>query len=1057
MQICPDCGEENPPRFRLCGFCGSALAPELPAQEVRKTVTIVFSDLKDSTKLGEALDPESLREVMTRYFDEMRGVLEEHGGRVEKYIGDAVMAVFGLPRVHEDDALRAVRAAAGMKQALERINEEIERRWGVRLTNRTGVNTGEVIAGDPTLGQRLVVGDAVNTAARLEQAAPALEILIGEPTYRLVHDAVEVEAVEPLELKGKGELVHAYRLLGVDQVATRAMTGTPFVGREKELRQLREELELATGTRSCRVVTLFADAGAGKTRLTDELVRDVGDDVLSLRGRCLPYGKGITFWPLVEIVRETAGIAERDSPETARSKLAELVGPDGAAIEERLASAIGLSDAEFQLDELFWGARKLFERLAGDRPLLLLFDDIHWAELAFLDLVEQLGTTIEGPVLIVCGSRPDLVEIRPAWGTGAESSRIELGPLTAAESIRVLESRLGGGALPDELAGRIVAAAEGNPLYVEQLSSMLVDDGSIRQEDGRWVTKGELQDIALPPTIHALLTARLDLLSPELRAVVGPASVIGLTFAVDALAALVPDSVADTLDGHLAVLTQKHLIRGHDSAGEGERAFRFDHILIKDTAYNALLKRVRATHHEQFADWAERVNQERNRATEYEEIVGYHLEQAHHYLDELGPLDEHGRQLGDRASSLLRSAGRRAFARNDMAAAANLLRRAVELHPERDSRRLELLPDLGEALAEIGELAWAEVYLTEAIDAAAALGDERLAAEAELGRLVIRRFSERLDTWTDNVLAEAERAIPIFEQLGDHAALARAWRVIMNANGVAYRFGEAAGAALRASEHAELAGDGRLQARAVSGYAMTALHGPTPVPEAIARCEEVLSRTTGDKRLEGLTMCLLAQLRAMQGEFDVARGLYAKGRALLEEIRAKLIAANTVLNAATVEMLAGELPAAERELRATYELLAEMDEMYLRPTVAAYMAQVLSAQGRFLEAEAYADIARRVATEDDIGSQALWRSVRARIIARDERFDDAVDLALEAVTLLRRTDGLVGQADALIVLADALLAAGRPDEAEKARAEALELYGRKGSVVLAETTSTTQS
>ncbi|HET7857119.1 MAG TPA: adenylate/guanylate cyclase domain-containing protein [Gaiellaceae bacterium] len=1049
MQICPNCGEENPPRFRLCGFCGAALAPEFAAPEVRKVVSIVFSDLKGSTNLGEALDPESLREVMTRYFDEMRDILEEHGGRVEKYIGDAIMAVFGLPRAHEDDALRAVRAAFEMKQALAVLNDELDRRWGVRLTNRTGVNTGDVVAGDPTTGQRLVIGDAVNVAARLEQAAPALEILVGEPTYRLVRGGVEVEPVEPLELKGKSERVPAYRLLGVKAAAERERTlDSPFVGRDAELRQLRDELELATGMRSCRVVTLLADAGVGKSRLTDELVDAEADRRLVLRGRCLPYGKGITFWPLVEIVREAAQIAERDSPGTARGKLAALVGDDGAAIEERIASAVGLSDAEFPLEEIYWGVRKLFERLSAERTLLVLIEDIHWAELAFLDLIEQVGHTLRGPALILCGSRPDLLDVRPGWGTAENASVIELAPLSAADSLRVIEGRLGGGILPNDVAGRIIAAAEGNPFYVEQLASMLVDEGVLRREEGRWAVAQELRELSLPPTIQALLTARLDLLDDAERTVIASASVIGLSFAVEALAELVPEPVRDRLDEHLRALVEKHLIRPEARSGGDEPFYRFDHILIRDNAYQALLKRTRATLHEQFATWAERVNAERNRAAEYEELVGYHLEQAHLYLAELGPLDDHGLRLGERASVLLASAGRRAFARNDMAAAATLLRRAVQLRPERDPERLALLPDLGEALTDTGELAWAELFLTEAIDAAKELGDERLAAEAELGILVIRRFAERLDTWTANVLAATERAIPIFEQRGDDGSLARAWRLIANANGVASRFGEAAEAAQRAGEHARRAGDRRLQTRAASGYAMTALYGPTPVADAIARCEQVLEETWGDKRLEGVVMCLLAPLRAMQGDFDAARGLYSKGRALLEEIGATLIAANTALNGATVEMLAGDPTAAERELRATYELLAEMDEAYLRPTVAAYLAEALSAQGRFLESEAYAQIARQVAAEDDIGSQALWRSVRAKILAQDEDYDGAIDLALEAVELLRGTDGIVGQADAMIVLADALQMAGRRSEADEVRAGALALYEQKGNAVL---------
>lgn len=314
MQICPNCGEENPAKFRLCGFCGSPLAPQLPAQEVRKTVTIVFSDLKGSTAMGEKLDSEAVREVMSRYFDEMKAALERHGGTVEKYIGDAIMAVFGLPRVHEDDALRAVRAAAEMRDHLAALNDELEERWGVTVGNRTGVNTGEVVAGDPTTGQRLVTGDTVNTAARLEQAAPTSQVLLGDTTYRLVRHAVEVEEVEPLELKGKAERVPAYRLVEVREAETiDRRRDSPLVGRERELDLLSGELAAATRDRSCRMVTIVAQAGVGKSRLIEEFGRSAtASDARLLRGRCLPYGRGITFWPLVEIVRGAAAIADED-------------------------------------------------------------------------------------------------------------------------------------------------------------------------------------------------------------------------------------------------------------------------------------------------------------------------------------------------------------------------------------------------------------------------------------------------------------------------------------------------------------------------------------------------------------------------------------------------------------------------------------------------------------------------------------------------------------------------------------------------------------------------
>jgi len=419
VRTCPNCGEENSERFRLCGFCGAPLVPAMPHQEVRKTVTIVFSDLESSTALAESIDPESLREIMNRYFGAMRDVLERHGGVVEKYIGDAIMAVFGLPRVHEDDAVRAVRAAADMQRALARLNEELEAGWGVRLANRTGVNTGEVIAGDPAAGQRLVTGDAVNVAARLEQAAPAMQVLLGERTHRLIRHRADVAELPPLSLRGKTGQVRAYRLVAVHGTERQVHDArrTEIVGRGIEAARLVQGFQAVVSTRSSALITVLGEAGIGKSRLVAEFARQVGEAAQVLRGRCLAYGRGITFWPLVEIVGQAAGIAEDDLPAAARAKLAAVFGDDGAAdAADRVASAIGLSDRQFPVEEVYWGTRKLFERLGRVRPLVVVFEDIHWAEAALLDLIARVvDTAADTPLLVVCAARPELSERRPDW------------------------------------------------------------------------------------------------------------------------------------------------------------------------------------------------------------------------------------------------------------------------------------------------------------------------------------------------------------------------------------------------------------------------------------------------------------------------------------------------------------------------------------------------------------------------------------------------------------------------------------------------------------------
>ncbi|MGE5689939.1 MAG: ATP-binding protein [Pseudomonadota bacterium] len=1039
MVRCPSCGEENPDRFRLCGFCGTPLAPTLPPQETRKTVTVVFSDLKGSTALGERLDSEALREVMSRYFEEMSGALELHGGTIEKYIGDAIMAVFGLPRIHEDDALRAVRAAAEMKRRLALLNDELEERWGVSLANRTGVNTGEVVAGDGATGQRLVTGDTVNVAARLEQAAPTREILIGDATYRLVRDAVEVEPVEPLELKGKSDRVPAYRLVSVLEVAaTERRHRTPFVGREDELRTLGRSFAESVEARAGRTVTVLADAGVGKSRLVEEFRASVEGEALVLRGRCLPYGRGITFWPLGEIVRAAAAIRDEDSPEQASAKVLALVGGD-ARVADRVASALGLVDRQFPAEETFWAAARLFEAIARERPVVAVWEDVHWAEATLLDLVERVAASVAAPLLLLCTGRPAFLELRPG---GLRGETLDLQPLDAGDSERVIDGLLGEAGLVGEVRQRIVASSEGNPLYVEQMLSMLIDGGRLRREGDRWVPTEALDEVPVPPTIQALVGARLDLLTPEEKAVVESASVIGQQFTADALEELVPDALKGRTGGLLAGLAQKRLV----AAGDGD--YRFAHIVIRDAAYGEMLKRTRATLHERFADWGERVNRDRDRAAEYEEILAYHLEQAYRYRAELGPVDDHGRGLAGRAGTKLASAGQRAFAREDMPAAANLLRRAVELLPEDAPERLALLPDLGEALTQVGEFAWAELFLDEAVERAERAADPGTAAEARLSQLSMRRYSggDEAD-WSAAVQDEVERSVSLFEQASDDRRLARAWRLAMFAYGVSYRFGDAVAAAQRAAMHARRVHDGRLEAVAASTSAIAALYGPTPAAEAIALCEDALAQTSSNRKVYGFVTLLKAPLHAMLGDFETGRALYRDAAAALHESGARIYAARISLESSIVELLAGDPEAAERELRRDYETLEAMDERYLRPTVAAQLAHVLCLLGRLDEAERFAAVAQELAAEDDLASQALWRTAAAAVLAHQGAPEAAVGLAGTAVDLFGHTDALVGYGQALEVHAAALLASDREEDGRAALAAAAAVYARKGNVV----------
>ncbi len=1048
MKVCANCGEENPERFRLCGFCGTPFAATEASQEVRKTVTVVFWDLVGSTSLGESMDSESLREILHRYFEAMQAVLERHGGAVEKFIGDAIMAVFGLPRLREDDAVRAVRAALEMQAALATLNVELEKGWGIALANRTGVNTGEVVAGDVTAGQRLVTGDTVNVAARLEQTAGPGEVLLGELTYRLVRDVVEVDAVAPLDLKGKSEPVPAYRLIGfADTASAPAQPRGPLVGREDELQLLLDSFSETTSQAKGRLATIFGSPGMGKSRLVEELVGRVGNEATVVRGRCLSHGRGITFWPIIEIVRKAAGILEDDPPGVARSKIASLAPND--AVARRIASAVGLSREEFPVEETFWGVRKLLETMAAARPLAVVFEDIHWAESTMLDLVEHILGSAERPILLVCLARHELLDIRPAWDKLPGSAVVSLEPLSAGEAARVAENLLGSTELDPHVRVRIVEAAEGNPLFVEQMLSMMVDEGALRQENGRWIPVGSVEEISVPPTIQALLASRLDLLGPEERAVIEAASVAGLVFPEDALHELVSEDVATQLEKIIRSLCRKHLVQtGVESIGSGAH-YRFAHVLVREAAYQGMLKRTRATLHERFVVWADRVNSDRDRAVEFEEILGYHLEQAYSNLNELGPLDDHGLELGRRASQRLSSAGRRAFARGDMPAAANLLRRAAMVLPERDPFRLELIPDLGEALLEVGEFPWAELFLEEAIDAPRD-GDGLGAALAGLLLLRLKGQAGSAERWSERLVEEASRTISASDAPGDDAMLASIWRLLAWAHGTSCRWGLATAAAENAIEHARRANDARQIRRAGAQYAIAALHGPTPVPEAIRRCEEIASEAQGDRRTQALVISHLAALLAMRGDFEEARRLYLDAQAMLGELGPTVVGASTSLATSCVERLAGDLAAAERELRRDYDALTELGEKYLLSTVAAELARVLYDQERFGEAEQMSRHAQKLADADDIASQTLWRTVYAKILARKGNRDAALILMGEAVELLKPTDSVVAQAGTLVDLAEVLRRTGRGKDADEVLDDAVALLEAKENLVAAE-------
>ena len=661
---------------------------------MRKTITVVFADIVGSTALGEQLDAESLRRVIGRYFGEMSAVLERHGGNVEKFIGDAVMAVFGIPVVREDDALRAVRAAAEMRVALTSLNEELEREHGVSIQVRIGVNTGEVVAGDPAGGQRFATGDAVNVAARLEQAAGPGEILIGESTHRLVRHAVRVELIEPLAVKGKGNAVAAARLVAVPGVAGHRL-GTPIVGRNDELAFLSRTFDRVVSEQACCLMTVLGSAGVGKSRLIQEFLHRRAEEATVLRGRCLSYGDGITFWPIKNVITEAAGLTGAESPESARAKIRSLIetAPDADLVVDRVADAVGVAESVPGLRGTAWAFGRFFDELARRRPLVVVLDDIHWGEPTFLDLVEAIAAeSRQAPILLLCMARPDLIELRPAWGERAlNASRLSLATLRDDASEQLVTNLLGMSAATPSVRRRVTEVAEGNPLFVEEMVAMLVDEGLLR----------DVSTISLPPTIQALLGARLDQLVREDRAVLERGSVEGKLFHLGAVVALSPAEERPQVDERLRRLLEREFLQPGRAGFVGEQAFRFRHQLLRDVAYESLPKAARSELHERFAGWLE--GKAASRDQEFDEILGHHLQQAYTYRSDLGPLDDRGRALAARAGHHLGSAGSRAYARGDMSATRKLLSRALALLPKDGPARVDLARKLDDARFDLGE------------------------------------------------------------------------------------------------------------------------------------------------------------------------------------------------------------------------------------------------------------------------------------------------------------------------------------------------------------------
>lgn len=948
MIVCANCGHASADGFKFCPECGAPHQASAPAREVRKVVTIVFCDLTGSTALGDRTDPEALRSTMRGYYEEMRTILERHGGTVEKFVGDAVMAVFGVPVSREDDALRAVRAAWEMRTAVGALG----------LQARIGLNTGEVVAGE---GDTLVTGDAVNVAARLEQAAEPGDVLIGDTTRRLVRDAVVVEPLE-IRAKGKPQPVAAFRLLELDLDASGVARNldAPLVGRRRELALLQQAYEQTVTEKSCQLFTLLGTAGVGKSRLVAELLD--GLDATVVRGRCIDYAQGVTLWPIIEVLKQ--------------------LGADDTVT--RITGSLGSSN------ELFLTVRKRLEEAAAERPIVVVFEDIHWGEPTFLDLVEHISDLSRGvPLLLLCIARPELLDERPAWAGGKLNATTTLLEPLSREDSHLLLSGLADEVVDASTEARILDAAAGNPLFVEEMLALVREGGDVRA----------------PSTVQALLQARLDRLGASERSVIERGAVEGEIFHRGAVA----DLQGKPVDAELAGLVRKELVRPDRGTFPGEDAYRFRHVLVRDAAYDSLPKETRADLHTRFADWLE----QHRELVELDEILGYHLERAAGYLDELG---RPSADLGHRGGLHLAAAGRKAAARSDHAAAANLLARSAALLTEAQEACGPILLNLAEAFIELGRFDDSDRTLATVLS----LPDLRQRAHGRLLKAT-SAFNRDAIGATDPAVALLGEVVPQLEAERDTEGLMRAATLEFWVHWTSSCAGPALEAAERIYELAGELGDARQRIWALSWRGIAIALGPfsyTRIAEVAAKLE---AAGPGGRHA-------LLNVRAYEslfaGDLDTARAHFREAVAETSALGMEVSTLGLTMVGASIEAVAERYDTMIDLLVPAVRRLDELGATSYGSTICAYLARAYYGRGQPDEALAAADAAEARSAQEDAINFIATHGLRARVHADRGELARAKEFALSALRYAEGMDMPVVRGEAYLSLATVLRASG---------------------------------
>jgi class 3 adenylate cyclase/tetratricopeptide (TPR) repeat protein len=973
-------------------------------REERRLLTVLFADVVGSTELGSQTDPEVLRQQMTRYFERMKQVAETHGGTVEKFIGDAVMVVFGVPRLHDDDAERAVRCGLAMQEAITQLNRELK----TELEVRVGINSGEAVVRSEDDGQ-LIVGDAVNIAARLQQNAEPGEVVAGPLTEQLTRAAVEYDRRAPILAKGKTEPLRAFRAVRARTAVPRQFRGVPglrapLIGRDRELQLMINTFSRVVEDRQAYLFTLLGAAGIGKSRLIEEGLRRIATDFSPhvRQGRCLPYGKGITYWPFIEIVRDDAGISLEDDRETAIGKLHQRLAalplpPDQVrAVERRLAVLLGIEAPDAAMPEvpaarvnaeLAWGIRRHIESLASEKPVMVVLDDLQWADPAILELIQhvtQRSTAV--PVLWVCVARPEFLEMHPQWGAGrSNTSLTTLNPLNPAETSTLISRLLEVEDIPPALHQRLLERSEGNPLFCEEFLRMLIDEGQLLHVEQRWRAEAGAGEIRVPESIQALLAARLDSLPEAQKQTLKAASIVGERFTSEQIAALAGD--VDT-PATLEDLLRTGLVLEDGAAANG--SFRFKHLLVRDMAYSALSKMDRGDLHARFARHLESVTGDR--VDEYAEIIAHHADRAYLLSREMRLP---GEAIRPRAQAALRwnlFLAERARSRNDWSIAADWIagaRASIEHLTQDDlgaeGLRLRLLE--AEQHSNFDRYDAAIDTAREVVEQAARIERWDLAAAAHLCIARIEQRREPTNTLSAQRLAEAAR---LFRLAGDAVGeLETEW---MN---VIVRLGQNAGS--------PTLGEGALLAERAA--------------------------TLNDPARAGSWFSILAPFAAMHGRAQDARHYIARATTLVEQAGARS-ATFIVLGQANLEMLSNDLEQASRRLRDA--IATEEHEGFATIFLQRTLAQCLTRAGELGEADAVLEDALKRSEE----SGELWNRCelfarRTVIAVRRGDLESAEGYVQQSLAMALPGD-FSGAIESSWALAELRASEGQHDEAEAA-------------------------